>query len=158
KMAGLRGDQEKLIHETFDPTDIKLQGEIEQLQGWAVRRAFDPSTLTIAGETLKQLMFVRRSVSKTLARYDRSAAEITESAFTELKKTTKRFGAALADTEVSDLFTSFNADVALYTDTYAKAASDASGIDALIKGEMATMERAIATDVDEVKQAGIAEQ
>jgi methyl-accepting chemotaxis protein len=158
KMAGLRKDQEKLVHEALDPTDVKLHGEIEELQGWAVRRAFDPNTLTVAGETFKQLMLVRRNINKTITRYDQAAAAATENAFTDLKKTMKRFGLALADTEVSDLFDTFNADLRRYADAYGKAASDASEIETLMKGEMAAMEQAIATDADEVKQSGIVEQ
>jgi methyl-accepting chemotaxis protein len=103
-------------------------------------------------------MLVRRNINKTITRYDQAAAAATENAFTDLKKTMKRFGLALADTEVSDLFDTFNADLSRYADAYGKAASDASEIETLMKGEMAAMEQAIATDADEVKQSGIVEQ
>jgi methyl-accepting chemotaxis protein len=158
RLVAMRTEQDKLVHETLDPTGMSLRDEIEQLQTWAVSRAGNSNTMIMAGEALKQLMLARLNANKFLARHEADSAERAEKAFAALKVAMTAFGTAITNDEVRKIFTETNANVELYAATYKKVAALADQINGAVSDDLVRLAGEIAADAEAVKQSGIAEE
>jgi methyl-accepting chemotaxis protein len=130
---------------------------MEQLQAWAAK-AGNAGAVTAAGDAFKHLMQARLSANKVIVRHDQASADAADKSFTALKSAMTTMSAAISSGDVRKLFDETNANLIKYTDAYKTASHDAHEVEKLVNGEMSRQAQAIATDVEAVKNSGIAEE
>jgi methyl-accepting chemotaxis protein len=157
KAVGLRREQDKLVREVLDPAGALLATEMDQLQAWAAK-AGNAGAVTIAGDAFKHLMQARLSANKVIARHDQPSADAADKSFTALKSAMTALSGAINTGDVRKLFDETNANLIKYTDAYKTASHDAHEVEKLVNGDMSRQAQAIATDVEAVKNSGIAEE
>jgi methyl-accepting chemotaxis protein len=157
KAVGLRREQDKLVREVLDPAGALLATEMDQLQAWAAK-AGNAGAVTIAGDAFKHLMQARLSANKVIVRHDQASADAADKSFTALKSAMTALSGAISTGDVRKLFDETNANLIKYTDAYKTASHDAHEVEKLVNGDMSRQAQAIATDVEAVKNSGIAEE
>lgn len=156
KASELRREQDKLQNDVLDPTAIKLQTMIDQLQSWSVSKA---GNSILSGDAAKHLLIARLNVNKNIARHDQESAAATEKAFADLKAMMADFGAGIVNDEVRRLFTEVTTNIDAYEAASKRAMHNASEVKVLLNGDMRRIGGEIAKDAADVaKSAGAAEQ
>jgi methyl-accepting chemotaxis protein len=157
KAVALRREQDKLVREVLDPAGALLATEMEQLQAWA-SKAGNAGAVTVAGDAFKHLMLARLSANKVIVRHDQASADAADKSFTALKSAMTALSGAINTGDVRKLFDETNANLIKYADAYKTASHDAHEVEKLVNGDMSRQAQAIATDVEAVKNSGIAEE
>jgi methyl-accepting chemotaxis protein len=152
KMAGLRRALNETIVNVLDPTGLRVQKEIEQLQALAAARDGNGNAPILAGEAMKQLMLARLGANKTLARHDKKSASDAERAFQELSAALTALSAKAASDDMRKQASEVSAFTQKYRDSFKSAARDAEEIDHIINGSALQAAMTLGSDLEAIKK------